>query len=233
MHRASGVAPPSPSYLEPFEVEDSTSDVEVFTPESVELKQSAKTDFPQTELNDLTRDLGLPKDAAELLGSKLSERNMLVPGTSFCCYRNREKDFIPHFADQDPVYCKDIPELVKMYKIEYDATEWRLFIDSSKRSLKAVLLHNGNQYASLPISHQKWMVCGDLKVISMLLLQQGGYTKYPCFLCEWDSRDKTQHYTRKEWPARAELIPEANNIMRESLVLREKFCCHLYTYNWE
>jgi len=35
----------------------------------------------------------------------------------------------------------------------YEASDWRLFIDSSKRSLKAVLLHNGNELASVPIAH--------------------------------------------------------------------------------
>ena len=35
--------------------------------------------------------------------------------------------------------------------------------------------------------------CGDFKVISMILGQQGGYTKFPCFLCEWDSRAKAKH----------------------------------------
>src|SRR5215469_13374988 len=29
----------------------------------------------------------------------------------------------------------------------------RLFIDSSKRSLKCVLLHNGNKYGSVPVGH--------------------------------------------------------------------------------
>ena len=37
--------------------------------------------------------------------------------------------------------------------IEYDPTEWRLFIDSSMRSLKVVLLHNGNQQGSIPIGY--------------------------------------------------------------------------------
>ena len=36
---------------------------------------------------------------------------------------------------------------------EYKPQDWRLFIDSSKRSLKCVLLHNGNKYASIPIGH--------------------------------------------------------------------------------
>ena len=31
--------------------------------------------------------------------------------------------------------------------------EWRLFIDSSKRSLKCVLLHNENLFGSIPIGH--------------------------------------------------------------------------------
>jgi len=29
---------------------------------------------------------------------------------------------------------------------------------------------------------------------------QPGYTKYCCFLCEWDSRAKRQHYIRMNWP---------------------------------
>jgi len=34
-----------------------------------------------------------------------------------------------------------------------NATEWRTFIDASKRSLKAVLLHNGDRNASVPVDH--------------------------------------------------------------------------------
>ncbi|GFW45865.1 uncharacterized protein TNCV_4495851 [Trichonephila clavipes] len=122
----------------------------------------------------------------------------------------------------------------------YEPEEWRLFIDSSKRSLKAVLLHNGNRYASVPVGHSvhlkecyenlefilnklsysdhKWTICGDLKVISMLLGQQSGYTKFPFFLCEWDSRDRKQHYVKKTWPIRKALIPGVKNVERQSLV---------------
>ena len=49
--------------------------------------------FSQSELNDLVRDLGLSKDAAELLGSRLKNKNLLSPGTSFSWYRHREKEF--------------------------------------------------------------------------------------------------------------------------------------------
>ena len=47
--------------------------------------------FTQSELNDLVKDLDLPKDSAELLGSRLKEKNVLAPGTSFSWFRNREK----------------------------------------------------------------------------------------------------------------------------------------------
>ena len=97
----------------------------------------------------------------------------------------------------------------------YQPNEWRLFIDSSQRSLKAVLLHKGNKYAIIPKAHStklkesyenlkyvlekinyadhKWQVCGDLKIISIILGQQTGFTKFPCFLWLWDSRDRLKH----------------------------------------
>lgn len=185
--------------------------------------------------------MALAKDSAELLGSRLKEKNLLAPGTSFSWFRNREKDFTPYFSeDGDLIYCNNVPGVMEQFKINYNVNEWRLFIDSSKRSLKAVLLHNGNKYASVPVGHSvylkecyenleliltklkycdhEWTICGDLKVISMLLGQQGGYTKYPCFLCEWDSRDKKEHWIRKEWPRRVLLEPGSKNVIRQSLV---------------
>ena len=39
------------------------------------------------------------------------------------------------------------------FRIKHDLQEWRLFIDCSKLSLKAVLLHNGNQHPTIPIRH--------------------------------------------------------------------------------
>jgi len=51
------------------------------------------------------------------------------------------------------VYCTDVSGIVQKLGIDYNAEEWRLFIDSSKRSLKGVLLNNGNKYASIPVAH--------------------------------------------------------------------------------
>ena len=68
----------------------------------------------------------------------------------------------------------------------YIHTEWRLFIQSSKFSLKFGLLHNGNKFPSVPLANAanvkesyentkqvlkkiqcekyNWNICGDLKV---------------------------------------------------------------------
>ncbi|GFV20884.1 uncharacterized protein TNCV_353581 [Trichonephila clavipes] len=164
--------------------------------------------FSQSDLNDLVLDLGLPKDTAEVL-------------------------------EGDLVFCNNVPAILEIFKITYEPEDWRLFIDSSKKSLKAVLPHNGNRYASVSIVHSvhlkecyenlefilnklssdhKWTICGDLKVISMLLGQQSGYTKFPCFLCEWDSRDRKQHYVKQTWPIRKALISGVKNVERQSLV---------------
>ena len=53
----------------------------------------------------------------------------------------------------DLVYCSDIDGLNAYLSITHDPDEWRLFIDSSKTSLKAVLLHNGNVLSSIPVGH--------------------------------------------------------------------------------
>jgi hypothetical protein len=50
--------------------------------------------FTQTELNGLVRDLNLPKDAAESLGSRLKGKNPLTQGQYVTFYRNREKDLL-------------------------------------------------------------------------------------------------------------------------------------------
>lgn len=202
--------------------------------------------FNQSELNNLVRELNLTKDCAELLGSRLNAKNLLAPGTKFAWYRHRENEFLPYFeADDDLIFCCNIPGLVCRLGgsgIDYNAGDWRLFIDSSRTSLKAVLLHNGNEYGSVPVAYStrlketyenlqrvltkirytehNWTVCGDLKIICMLLGQQKGYTKMPCFLCEWDSRATSQHWQNQNWPPRLNLKPGSKNIVATSLVDR-------------
>ena len=45
-----------------------------------------------------------------------------------------------------------------------------------------------------------------------MLGQQVGYTKYPYFLCLWDSRADEPHYSQQEWPIRHELKPGNHNV---------------------
>ena len=95
------------------------------------------------------------------------------------------------------MFCDDISDLLNDMGCEYESAEWRLLIDSSKRSLKCVLLQMKESYDSmkqvfekLKYSEHNWKICTVLKIVCMLPGQQGGYTKYPCLLCLWDIRAK-------------------------------------------
>ena len=196
-------------------------------------------------MNDLVRELDLPKISAELLGSRLKEKNLLAPETKVSFYRYREKGLMEFFKmEENLLFCDNIEKLITAMGTSNTPSEWRLFIDSSKRSLKCVLLHNGNKLASVPIGHSiqmketyenmknildkikyaehEWVICGDLKVLSILLGQQGKNTKYPCFLCLWDSRAKQDHWIKRKWPSREVFILGEKNIKNIPLVKREK-----------
>lgn len=195
----------------------------------------------QAQLNDLVRDLELTKDKAELLASRMKQYNVLAPDVIISYYRVRDMAYNKFYTTKDNIcFCKDIPGLFKELNHPYNSKEWRLFIDSSKESLKGVLLHNGNEKPSIPIAHavntkesyetmakllkyikheeHDWKMCCDLKVVAMLCGLQGGYTKYCCFLCLWDSRAREDHYKRKEWPKREHSVLGENNIKYMPLV---------------
>jgi len=55
-------------------------------------------------------------------------------------------------------------------------------------------------------------------VIALLLGLQQGFTKYCCFICEWDSRAWPLHYSRKDWPARKSLEPGIMNVQKQPQV---------------
>ena len=65
-----------------------------------------------------------------------------------------------------------------------------------------------------------WKIGVDFKVPNMLLGQQSGFTKYPCLMCEWDSRDRSNHWIKREWPLRESLRPGCKNILHPALVDR-------------
>jgi hypothetical protein len=138
-------------------------------------------------------------------------------------FRNRQDEFkCFFFQENDLVFCNDVCSVMEAFGHQHNTPEWRLFITFSKVSLKAMLLHNGNKYLLVPLAHAvnmkesyenmklllekihyekcKWNICGDLKVIALLLGLQLGYTKYCCFLCQWDSKDRKNHYIQIQWP---------------------------------
>lgn len=144
------------------------------------------------------------------------------------------------------MYCTDITRLLhKLGVAQYEPKEWRLLIDSSKRLLKCVLLHNANQIDSVPLAHSstsvqdnhdavkyvqekilydvhEWLMCVDLKMVNILLRQKSGFTKYLCFLCTWRVGTE-QNITQSEWPACEELMPcRTRNIIMDPLANRDR-----------
>ena len=138
-----------------------------------------------------------------------------------CFSHGRHEEFKDFFSQQDDVvFSNDVCSVMEVLGHEYNPHQWRLIIVLLK--VKVVLLHNRNRFSSVPLAHAanmkesyesmklllgkikydkfKWKLCGDLKVVALLLGMQLGYTKYCCFLCKWDSRDKKNHYVNKLWP---------------------------------
>jgi hypothetical protein len=83
-------------------------------------RQSPKL-FTQSELNDVIRDLGLPKDKAEFLGSRLKEKNLLE---DVCIGIESENTSLPvDFHRMVTVYCCNIAELMHKFGVEYKVNE--------------------------------------------------------------------------------------------------------------
>ena len=62
-----------------------------------------------------------------------------------------------------------------------------------------------------------WKICSDLKVVSLLLGLQLGYTKHMCFLCLWNSRQDSSHYAIKAWPPRQNPQIGSHNVQHQPL----------------
>ena len=79
---------------------------------------------------------------------------MLSTDTTLAWYKHRENEYIRFLAKEHSlVYCMDVQGLIKKLGTVYNSNDWRsLFIDASKSSLKAVLLHNTNQFAFIPLA---------------------------------------------------------------------------------
>jgi len=58
--------------------------------------------------------------------------------------------------------------------------------------------------------------------VAPLLGMQLGYTKYCCFLWEWDRWEKKNHYVNVLWPKCTSLMPGVKNVFNPPLILMEK-----------
>lgn len=143
-------------------------------------------------------------------------------------YRNRNKGVLMDCFETENglTYCANIEKLFRYFRYEHRSEEWRLFIDASKTSLKAVLLHNGNRQPSVPLVYSanlkesyasielmlnrieydryRWRIVADLKNVAYLMGLASGWPTFPCFLCLWNSRDSVNHYRKCDWPKRQE-----------------------------
>ena len=172
--------------------------------------------------------MALTKSNAELLVSRLKQWDLLDNGVRNADDFPEEEAlrFSRFFCLQNELcYCYGVRGLFQAIGIPCNTNDWRLFVDSSSSSLKVVLLHNTNQCPSIPLTHSivmkenyqnvkalldalsyaqfEWDVIGDFKMVAFLMGLQGGFTKFPCFLCLWDSRNTSLHYKVKNWPLRS------------------------------
>jgi len=64
-----------------------------------------------------------------------------------CFYRGSHEEFKDFFSQEyDVLFCSDVCSVTEVLGNECNPDQWRLFIESSKVSLKVVLLHKGIDY---------------------------------------------------------------------------------------
>ena len=71
---------------------------------------------------------------------------------------------------------------------------------------------------AIKYSEYQWSLCGDLKVIGLLMGMQAGFTKYCCFLFLWDRWAVSQHYKQKDWGSRSTFVPGEHSLKENPLV---------------
>ena len=134
--------------------EDSAESISLEDIESTYLGRSGNEThwITQEDLNDLARDLYLSKQQSELLSSRLKQWNLVQEDVRITGFRNRNKD-LPSFFDMENklCYCTNIAGLFMSLGLPQNPSDWRLFIDTSKRSFNGVLLHTGINIPAFPL----------------------------------------------------------------------------------
>jgi len=71
-----------------------------------------------------------------------------------CYYCGCHEEFKDFFSQEDGVvFCNGVCSVMEVLCHEFNPDQWHLFLDSSKVSLKVVLLHNRNTFPSVPLAH--------------------------------------------------------------------------------
>ncbi|UYV63708.1 hypothetical protein LAZ67_2005380 [Cordylochernes scorpioides] len=103
------------------ESEDTTQkDIELDDSDSENYgEQECPKRFSQPKLNDLTHDLRLSKEDAELLASRLKGMSQLEDDVNITFYRTRESSLLPFYQqDANLVYCTNIKGLLHLLKLD-------------------------------------------------------------------------------------------------------------------
>lgn len=173
--------PEKPNSAQTATEQDEDSDDPQWLPEDEE-EESHK--FAFSELKDLVRDLKLSKDGAELLASRLKQKKCLMADVHVTYFRDRHEEYVKFYNVEDGVvFCDDIPGLFLQHKHPHVVSEWRLFIDSNVRSMKFVLLHNGNTLPSIPIAYVRTTVMQEEYDVMKLILNKIKYNEFQWYIC--------------------------------------------------
>lgn len=207
----------------------------------------------QSDWNDIVRTGKMSKEVSETIGSRLQQWHLVASDFRVTAARGRcnkacnKAEFDVCFAVHEAtkiVYCTDVDRLFQTLGHEHHPEDWQLFIDSSVASLKGVLLHNGNEFPSVPIVYgtntkenygtmklikdlvnydlHGWPICCDLKVVGILTGVKQGFSKHQCFLCLWEGRLREFHYTDHQWQPRTTFRLGENSIDHIPLIPSSK-----------
>jgi hypothetical protein len=95
----------------------------------------------------------MSKNKAALLSSRLQQWNVLDNTMNVTAFRSRQKDFEQFITQGEISPRMNVANLMAAMNMRFSPEEWLLFIASSVRSLKAVLLHKGKVLPSIPVAY--------------------------------------------------------------------------------
>lgn len=201
----------------------------------------------QNRLNAIIRRLKLSKNQSVYLAGHLNAVNILAPGIKVASYKQRSAALFSFFSVNEEntiAHCNNIHGLMEAMKIEYNPEHWRLFLDASRTTLKAVLLYIDNSKNPVPIAmstvtketyeslriilnlvhydDHKWRICTDLKVTAILSGIRLGSVSNMCFLCLWDAHYKWNQYAKHDWKLRKDFLVGHASVVNVPLVPPEK-----------